>query len=171
MQITDAVSDEPIQPDPTKRSFGEYWDDRNLHTIIRVNLNKADQRFDKLNVNVHVYNGVVLLTGEVPEQQLRDTAGKVAADVYRVRQVHNELTIGPKRSFGSHSKDSWLETKIDGKLITNGDIDSSRVEVYVENQVVYLMGMLSRAQTERITDVVRTTKGVKKVVRAIEYVD
>ncbi|WP_370981408.1 BON domain-containing protein [Agaribacterium sp. ZY112] len=171
VHIADALSDEPIQPDPTKRSFGEAWDDKQLSRIIRVNLNKADPRFDDLNVNVYVYNGVVLLTGEVDDEKLRIQAANVAKDVYRVRQVHNELQVGPQRGFGSHTSDSWLDTKIEAKLATNGDIDASRVEVYVEDDNVYLMGMMSKAQAERITDVIRSTKGVKKVVRAIEYID
>jgi len=43
--------------------------------------------------------------------------------------------------------------------------------VFVEDRKVYLMGLLSRAQAEKITDVIRRQKGVRKVVRAIEYVD
>ena len=171
VQLTDAVSDEPIQPDPGKRSFGEQWDDKQLCTIIQVNLKKADPYFDKLNVNVYCYNSVVLLAGEVPTEPLRELAGKVARDLHRVRLVYNELNIGPKRGFSSHSTDLWLKTKITSKLRGNKDIDSSRVEVYVEDASVFLMGMLSRTQTEKITDVVRTTDGVNKVVRAIEYID
>lgn len=169
--VVDAVSSDEIQPDPTKRSFGEYWDDKQLRTIVAVNLRKANPEFDKLNVNVYTYNSVVLLTGEVPSAELRDLAGETARKINRVRQVYNEIQLGTKRGFLDNAEDSLLGTKIKSKLFAYKDIDSSRVNVIVEDNVVYLMGLLSRAQTEKITDVVRKEKGVKKVVRAIEYID
>ncbi len=169
--VVDAVSDEPIQPDPGKRSFGAYWDDKQLATIIKVNLNKADPRFDDLNIRVYSYNAVVLITGEVPDAQMRDIADQTAREVNRVRQVYNELQVGPRRGFTSNANDKWLGSVINTKLFAYKDIDSDRVKVIVEDKTVYLMGLLSRAQTEKITDVVRKQKGVKKVVRAIEYID
>lgn len=170
--VVDAVSSESqIQPDPTKRSFGEYWDDKQLRTIVSVNLRKADPAFNKLNVNVYSYKSVVLLTGDVPTKKLRDLAGETARKINRVRQVYNELHIGVSGGFLDGAEDALLGTKIKSKLFAYKDIDSSRVEVFVENNTVYLMGLLSRAQTEKITNVVRKQKGVKKVVRAIEYID
>ncbi len=167
----DAVSEDPIQPDPGKRSFGTYLDDRQLRTIVRVNLKKANPIFKDLNINIYTYNGLVLLTGEVPSSELRDLAGKTARDINRTRQVYNELQIGPKRGFGPNTTDSWLGAKIKTKLFAYRDIDSDRVKVYVEDHTVYLMGLLTQAQTEKITNVVRKQRGVKKVVRAIEYID
>ena len=40
-----------------------------------------------------------------------------------------------------------------------------------ENGVVYLMGMVSRAEAERIVDVSRSTGGVQKVVQIFEIID
>lgn len=169
--VVDAVSSDPIQPDPSKRSFGDYWDDKQLRTIVAVNLRKADPAFDRLNISVYSYNSVVLLTGEVPTAKLRELAGNTVRKVNRVRQVYNELEIAETRGFIDNVEDSLLGSKIKTKLFSYKDIDSSRVEVFVENNTVYLMGLLSRAQTEKITNVVRKEKGVKKVVRAIEYID
>lgn len=169
--VIDAVSDNPIQPDPTKRSFGEYWDDKQLRTIVLVNLRKADPIFDDLNINIYSYNAVILITGEVPTKELRELAAETARKINRVRLVYNELEIGEKRGFLDNAHDKWLSSKIKSKLFAYRDIDSSRVEVFAENKTIYLMGMLSRAQTEKITDVVRQSKGVKRVVRAIEYID
>lgn len=169
--VVDAVSSDEIQPDPTKRSFGEYWDDKQLRTIVAVNIRKADPAFDKLNINVYSYNSVILLTGEVTTKELYELAGETARKVNRVRQVYNELQIGSDRGFFDHAEDSLLGTKIKSKLFAYKDIDSSRVEVFVEDNTVYLMGLLSKAQTEKITNVIRKEKGVKKVVRAIEYID
>lgn len=171
VSVVDAVSEDPIQPDPTKRSFGEYWDDKQLKTIVAVNLKKADPELDKSKIAVYSYNSVILLTGQVQSKELYELAGQTARKVNRVRQVYNELQLGPKIRFVDSVKDSLLGSKIKAKLLLYKDIQSNRVEVYVEDKTVYLMGMLSKAQTEKITDVVRRQKGVKKVVRAIEYID
>ncbi len=171
VSVIDAVSDEPLQTDPTKRTFGEYWDDKQLKTIVSVNLKKASPSFKGLNIRVHSFNSVILLTGEVPTKELRELAGKTARDVSRVRQVYNELEIAPKRGFLDNTHDKLLGSKIKAKLFIYKDIKSSRVEVFVENKKVYLMGLLSRTQAEKITDVIRRQKGVRKVVRAIEYID
>ena len=169
--VLDATTDGPIHRDPGKRTLGNYIDDKQLKTIISVNLHKADPLLEEANINVTVYNGLVLLTGQVPTKELREKAGKVARDLNNVRQVYNELQVLPNTAFLSRTNDSWLATKVRTKLMAHDDIDSSRVIVIVENSTVYLMGLLTRVQAEKITDVVRTTKGVSKVVRAIEYIE
>ena len=171
VSVIDAVSDEPLQTDPTKRSFGEYWDDKQLKTIVAVNLKKASPEFKGLNIRVYSFNSVILLTGEVPTKELRELAGQTAREVTRVRQVYNELVIGPKRGFLDNAQDKLLGSKIKAKLFVYKDIKSSRVEVFVEDKQVYLMGLLSRTQAEKITEVIRRQKGVRKVIRAIEYID
>lgn len=171
VSIVDATTDEPIKPDPNERSLGGYIDDKNLKTVVAVNIKKASAALDEAHVNVHVYNGVVLLTGEVQSQTQRDLAGKTARDVSRVRQVYNELTVEPKSRFMDRTVDNIMQTKIKTKLMLDKDIDSDKVQVIVENDVAYLMGLLTRVQTERITEVVRKQPGIKKVVRAIEYIE
>ncbi len=169
--IIDATTDGPIKPDPNERSFGGKIDDKNTKTIVAVNLKKASAALDEAHINVHVYNGVVLLTGEVQSQAQRDLAGKTARDVTRVRQVYNQLEVRPKSKFMDRTVDNILQTKIKAKLMFNKDIDSGKVKVIVENDVAYLMGLLTRVQVEKITEVVRKQKGIKKVVRAIEYIE
>lgn len=171
VSIVDATTSEPIKPDPNERSFGGYIDDKNLKTVVAVNIKKASAALDQAHINVHSFNGVVLLTGEVQSQEQRDLAGKTARDVSRVRQVYNELTVQPKSKFMDRTVDNIMQTKIKTKLMLNKDIDSDKVQVIVEDDVAYLMGLLTRVQTERITEVVRKEPGIKKVVRAIEYIE
>lgn len=166
-----ATSEGPIQTDPGKRSFGEYIDDKQLRTIVKVNIDKADPQLKEARIKVHTYNAVVLLTGQVASKELRNLAADTARKINRVRQVYNEIQISEQISFTDITQDNWIESKIGTKLMFNKDIDSDRVEVIVEDRVVYLMGMLTQIQAEKITDVVRTTKGVTKVVRAIEYIE
>lgn len=169
--IVDATTDGPIKTDPTKRSFGSIIDDQNLETIVAVNIKKATQGKPNVNINVHSFNGVILLIGQVPTTKTREIAGDTARNEPRVRQVYNELAVQPRTKFLDRTADAILRAKIKSKLLLNRDIDSSRVKVILEDDVAYLMGLLSLTQAEKITDVVRKVKGIKKVVRAIEYLD
>lgn len=166
-----ATTDEPISPDPTKRTFGTYIDDEQLETIATVNLNKTSEALKEANIKVRVYNGVALLTGQVNSDQLRQQAAQVVGELPRIRQVHNELEVRSENSFWANTGDRWIATKVKTKLMANRDIKSSRLEIEVENGIVYLLGMMSRVQAEKASEIAATVSRVQKVVRVIEYVD
>ena len=165
-----ATHDGPIYQDPGQRSRGEKTDDKQIKTFLKVNLGKADPALAKSNINIASYNGVVLLTGEVANNQLRELAGATARDINAVRQVHNQLAIAGQSSFYSRANDSWLATKINTKIINAQVIEINRIKVIVENRVVYLMGLVTEKEAAAVVEVARTTKGVTKVVRAVELI-
>ena len=103
VSFIDATTSEPIKHDPGKRSLGTYVDDKKINTAIKVNLRKAGPGLEQANINVHTFNAIVLLTGEVPSIELRNQAGKIANESHLVRQVHNELLVQgkPNRVFDS----------------------------------------------------------------------
>jgi len=169
--IVDATTTEPIKTEPGRRTFGDKWDDRNLRTITAVNLRKASEELDKAHINVHCFNQVILLTGEVPTKAAYELAGKTARAVANVRQVYNELQIEQDSHFMSRVNDEYLELKINSKLVSKPDIDSGRLKVIVEDEVVYLMGTMTMAEAEKVTDIVASSGGIEKVVRAIEYIE
>lgn len=169
--ITNATHDQPIVPDPSKRTFGTYIDDQRLETIAKVNLNKTSADLAAANINIHVYNGVALLTGQVSNKVLRNQAAEVVRDIQRIRQVHNELEVRAKKSVWVGMGDSWLKTKVNSKLAADKNVKSSRVKVYVENGTVFLMGMMNRRQADRISTIAANTKRVNRVVRIIEYLE
>lgn len=160
----------PIEQDPGQRTMGEVFDDRQITTHLKVNLVKADPSLDEANITVLSYNGVVLLTGEVPSAKLRELAGETARNINSVRQVHNQLSVASKASIYSRANDNWIGTKIRTKLIGSTEIESNRVKIVVENRVVYIMGLLTESETQHVTELARTTEGVTKVVRAVELV-
>ena len=171
VSLVDATTSGPIKTDPGKRSMGDKLDDANLRTIVAVNLRKASTELDEAHINVYSFNQIILLTGEVPTKPSYELAGETARSATRERQAYNELQVQPKSSFLSRTNDNYLQMKIGTKLMSHQDIDSSRVKVIVEDEVVYLMGIMTQVQADKVTDVVATTKGVRKVVRAIEYIE
>ena len=75
--MVNSVVKEPITPDPTSSPIGSDINDIKMDTFIGVNIKKADPALKKAHINVHVYNAIVLLTGEVPTKELRALAGEV----------------------------------------------------------------------------------------------
>ncbi len=169
--IIGATTSEPIQVDPGKRTLGVRIDDRQIETIATVNINKASEELSNANINVHSYNALVLLTGQVPNSEARRLATDTVLAIPHVRQVHNELEIQANTSMLSRTNDTWLSTKVRTKLLANRDVESSRVRVITEDNTVFLMGMVSRVEADTITSIARHTGGVKKVVRVFEYID
>lgn len=169
--VLDATHDGPIQPDPGERSFGTYIDDQKLETVTRVNLNKAHPALKGSNIGITSFNGVILLTGQVPDNEMRALAGRTAQQVHSVRQVYNELQVRGSTTVLARTSDSWLTTKVKSVLLASKEVDSGRIKVITENGVVYLMGLLTRQEAENAAELARTVGGVQKVVKAVEYID
>lgn len=167
--VLDAVKDEPVRPDPYKTPLGTDINDFQIETGIGVNIKKSHPLLRDAHVNINSFNGVVLLTGEVPDEEMRGLAGETARVFRGVRQVHNELQIQEPTTLGSRSTDSWLTTKVKSKLIAEKTIDSTKVKVITENRIVYLMGIVPKSLGDRAADVASTTKGIRKVVKVFEY--
>lgn len=168
----EAANDEPVQTDAGQRTFGQFLDDEKLENVIEVNLKKASPALKKdSNITVTVYNEVVLLSGQVPTHVAKNLAGETAQKVNRVRQVHNELNVQATRRFTGKTRDSWLRGKVESKLIHSDQIEADRIKVIVANEIVYLMGLVTSKEADTITNITRSTKGIKKIVRVFEYID
>jgi len=163
------VRDEPIQPDPTRTTLGSNLDDFQIETGVGVNIKKAHPELDTARINVHAFNAVVLLTGEVAREELRGMAGDTARRFRGVRQVHNEIQVQSGASLMSRASDSWITTKVKSRLIAYKDIDSGKIKVVTDNGVVYLMGLVYPEQGNKAANVASTTKGVRQVVKVFEY--
>lgn len=169
--LINAVTSEPIQPDPGETSIGTDIDDWQMSTMIGVNIKKASPQLASSHINVSTYNKVVLLTGEVASNELRILAGTTARNYKDVRQVYNELKLQGSSSLLARTNDSWLTTKVKSKLLANKEVVSGEIEVITESGIVYLMGIVSRDTADRATAVASNTGGVVKVVRVFEYLN
>lgn len=169
--LIDATRSSPIEEDYTKRTPGAVVDDEFIETKAAVNIKKVDSRFRNAQVKVNSYNGVVLLTGIVPETSMRDIATNTVSKIRKVRRVHNELYESPPRGFAARLADSWLSRKIKTRLMFNRSIPSSRFKVVTHSGTVYLMGLSSESLADNVVAAVKKVGGVQKIVRVFEYVD
>ena len=150
------------------RTAGTKIDDEIIERVARKEIRDADDRL-RGNVRVVSYNGILLLTGQVENETLRQTAQDAVANVKKVRQVHNELVIAGRPGFLLRTNDRYLAAKVKTKLISTEDVDSARIKVVTEDGVVFLMGVIDREGAERAVAAARTVSGVRKIVKVFEY--
>ncbi len=169
--IISASRDEPIGENYGKRTPGARVDDEFIETKSKVNLKKIDERFRQAQVKIDSYNGVVLLTGNVPDADMREIATNTIQKIRKVRRVHNELNVSPPRSFSAKLSDGWLSRKVKTRFMFNKEIESSRVRVIANNGVLYLMGLVTHTEADTIVNDAKSTYGLQKIVRVFEYIE
>lgn len=169
--VIDSTTDKPVTDDVHHRTLGEWIDDEAIETKALVNIRKASDELRNSHVVVVSYNGVVLLAGQVPSEEMKQLAGDTVHKIREVREVDNELSIGPPTGFVERSADAYITTKLKSKLLTAPHLDPSTIKVVTEHGVVYLMGLVSRETANTAVDYARNTGGVQKVVRIFQYTD
>ena len=91
-------------------------------------------------------------------------------------RVHNELVVGSAdlRSPGVPTM-FWSPRNVKLAMATSPDIAPGAVNVNVkvvtENATVFLMGLVTRKESEAITATVRRVPGVAQIVRLFEYLE
>lgn len=125
---------------------------------------------DNVHVNATSFNRQVLLTGEVPTERVRAQVEQLVSKIANVKSVVNELGIGAPSSVADRSGDVLLSTRVKAALVDSNDIFASSFKVVTERKTVYLMGLVTRREGDRATDVVRGVSNVKRVVRVFEYI-
>lgn len=139
-----------------------------ITTNIRQSLSKTDPKLDAA-VTVTVYDGRVLLTGQVPTPEMKMAAEQLARQQANVRAVYDEIEVTTNDTFLDHAKDSWIGTQVRSDMVFDPNIRSSNYMIETENGSVYLIGMARTPQElQQATDIARRVRGVKRVVSYVE---
>jgi len=169
--VTGVTNPGTIDENYGERTFGTQVEDESIESKVSHNLGRTDARLGDARINVDSFNGVVLLTGQVPSDELKMKATEVAERVRNVREVHNELAIAANLPASQRLADTWLRTRIRTSLAANEEIDSGRIRVVTENNSVYLMGIVTRNEAERIVRAVSGVGGMQRIVKVFDYLD
>ncbi len=158
-----------------RRTTGSFVEDQTINIKIRNKIS-SDDDFDGGNSDLGIdsFNGLVLLTGTAIADDLRQRAENYAREVEKVRIVYNEIIVGETGGISEDGNDILITTTIKAGLFSvegQEDIDPLRVSVTTHNGIVYLMGLVTRAEADAITEEVRVVSDVKKVIRLFEYLD
>ena len=156
----DAVRDE--------REPRAYWQDNKAEMDIRFSIHR-NKTISDTNVSVTIWNAVVLLTGEVPDQQAIDRILDIAKSHHYTRQVVNRIELAGRTNMASRGNDSWLTGRVKTALVVSGTVDPTRFKVVTERANVYLMGLVTSAEATEAVLIVRSVPGVVRVIKVFEY--
>lgn len=120
------------------------------------------------DLNCHTYDGRMLVTGNVPTDAWRDEAIKRAWQAKYVKEVYDEIIVGPGSGFETDAHDAVTTQKLKAQLLTDSDVRSNNYIVTTENRVVYIIGSAhSDAEKQRVIDRARALSGVRRVITYI----
>ena len=151
-----------------RRSVGAQADDEGIELKIA---NVRSTRYgDRVHVNVTSYNGVVLLTGEVPDAATRQAMDELARTTDRVRRVQDELVVAPPSPLSARTNDTFITSKVKARFVEANRFAASHVKVVTERGGVYLMGLVNRTEADEAARIAASTSGVVRVVKVFEYI-
>jgi osmotically-inducible protein OsmY len=151
-----------------RREIGTVWDDNKMELSLRQSISKNEQ-IDNANVSVTAFNGITLLTGEVPDQRAIDQILDLAKSHPDASQVINRIELAGKTNLNSRANDSWITGRVKSAMLTSGTIDATKIKVVTERANVYLMGLVSRSEAEAAVAITRSVPGVVRVIKVFEY--
>jgi osmotically-inducible protein OsmY len=126
---------------------------------------------DKAHINVTSFNYNVLLTGEVPNDQVKAEIEKLVLQIPQVKGAVNELQVAGPSTLSSRGNDAYLTGRVKGTFVTENKFQVNFVKVVTEASVVYLLGLVTHKEADDATAIARSVSGVKKVVRVFQYLD
>jgi osmotically-inducible protein OsmY len=123
---------------------------------------------------IAVYNGVMLLMGEVRTPDLKQRAEQTVTGFEGVRRIVNEIDIMEPEGFWTRRNDNKITARVKLALTDITSVpgfDATKVKVSTAHRTVYLMGLLSTEEVEIVTEIARNVPGVERVVKVFEYTE
>ncbi len=121
------------------------------------------------DITVSVNNSKVLLAGNIENQEKRLELIRKVWWIDGVKEVYNELEIGPKISFSEKTEDFIFEVKIENRLLLEPGIFSNNYSVDVVNGKVYVIGISSNIEEKtKIENFLNSMNDIKKLVLLID---
>jgi osmotically-inducible protein OsmY len=151
-----------------RRTSGAQLEDESIE--LRASSRVRDALGSRGHINITSYNRQVLITGEVPTAQEKQTVEQVVTRVENVRGVVNELGVMPNTSLTQRSNDSLVTGRVKASMVDAKDLFASAFKVITERGTTYLMGRVTQREANRATDITRSTSGVERVVRVLEII-
>lgn len=157
-----------------RRNLSTIINDQNLEMSVEDAIESDRALASHNHIKVNVYNRVILLVGEVVNEQARQRAGELASGFIGARRLVNMLEVMPGQGFWARGGDTALAARINTGLLDITDIpgfDPDRVDITVAHGKVYLQGLVTHQAAQAVIDNARNTRNVKAVINLFEYLD
>lgn len=150
-----------------ERTAGERIDDNVLVVKIKERFAEADISEYLNKISVNIYEGRVMLTGSVKDQEYKTQAANIVWKVPGVKEVINEIIVS-KKDLGDMAKESYIANTIRSKIILEKGIKSNNYIVDANEGTVYILGVAANAaERNKVLEIARSVKGVHQVVNHV----
>lgn len=131
---------------------------------------KDTKLFQKVSLQVH--EGRVLLTGFVQKPEHRVMATELAWQSDGVREVQNEIQVGPSLNAGDYAEDAWLIARLRMKLMGDSQVRANNYSIDCIRSTIYLIGVAqNQTELQRVIDHARDIPYVAAVVNRVRLLD
>ena len=153
------------------RSLGQVFIDSSIERTAKINLYKLDSRFKQSRVNIESFHVNVLLTGQVPDQHLRQLAEDNVRAMSDVKTVHNYITVGNQISYSTIMQDTSVTANTRGLIMKAAVVSDAKVRIHTEDGVLYVMGRLNGAEITDLNQVLQQVGNVTKIITLVDNIE
>lgn len=145
--LPEVISDEAI----------ERTSHKNLTNVHGVSENSV-------RIGIDSFRREVLLTGEVPSEQVKTDVANMISSIHDVKKVYNYLTVTATPKAQSHTlHENYLKSKIIAKILGTGGVHPSQYKLVVRDNMAYLLGFLTAQQEQTIINTIASVQGMEGV--------
>ncbi|PAJ72511.1 osmotically-inducible protein OsmY [Pseudoalteromonas sp. NBT06-2] len=152
-----------------RRTIGSQIDDNNIEIKAILEIKGNEQLNKHANISVISLNGIVLLLGQTPTEEMKSKAQQLIKNIPAIKKVHNQIRISSNVGMTTKTFDTWLTSKVKAMLLTDENISGTNIKVVTENSEVFLMGLVQQTEGNKAVDIARNISGVAKVIKVFEY--
>lgn len=119
-------------------------------------------------VGLEVYDGRVMLTGQVRDEKIRTEAVALAWKVDGVQDVLNDIIVTDKGSLLDTARDSWITTQLKTELTFDKSIMAINYAIETVGGTVYMIGIAqNQGELDRVLAHARSIAYVRAVVNHV----
>lgn len=120
------------------------------------------------HVSSSVTEGRVLLTGTVPDPEMRLAALRATWQVPGVHQVINEIAVAQSDGLPGFARDVWISTQLRSRMTFDTSILAINYSVETVDGVIYLMGIAQ--DRDELNRVIAHARQIPYVRGVVQYV-
>lgn len=166
--ISGGTGTAPVGTESGARSLGQVFIDNSIERTAKINLYKLDSRFKQSRVNIESFHSNVLLTGQVPDQSLKQLAEDNVRAMSDVKTVHNYISVGNQIKYSTIMQDTTVTANTRGLIMKAPVVSDSKLRIHTEDGVLYVMGRLNTAESDDLNRTLQQVGNVTKIVTLID---
>lgn len=151
-----------------RRGFSTVMSDKNIQLSAYDLLNADKELVIKNRVMISVYDGMMLLTGEVRTEELKQRAESIVTGFNGIDRMVNEIAIMEPQGYWENRNDNKITAAVKLAMADATSLpgfDVTKIKISTAHRVVYLMGILTPEEEEVVVEIARNVPEVERVVK------